>query len=101
MPGVALWANLFAAWRHTEWLRERAAAPAADSPSAAELEEAGRAADDYEEECEWRDYEEQVRRGHLEAMRSGSAFAATEAATQGLAGLGGGGGGAARAGAGA
>ena len=74
-----------------------------DWPSAADdYEELGRAADDYEEECEWRDYEEQVRRGHVEAMRSGSAFAATEAATHGVAGLaGGGGGGAARAGAGA
>ena len=82
--GVALWAHAFAAWQSARWHRELAAAPPTHGPSAAELEEASRLADEREEDAEWRNYEAQVFLAQQEALRGASSELAADYFADGL-----------------
>ena len=91
--GVALWAQAVFAWQHSAWGRTLAAAPPPPAPSAGELAEAMQAADQLEEDREWRAYEAQVHQAQLEALRTSSSnLAADYLEERGAAGGGGGGG---------
>ena len=84
MLGVVLWAHAFAAWQSARWHRELAAAPPTQGPSAAELEEASRLADEREEDAEWRNYEAQVFLAQQEALRGASSELAADYLADGL-----------------
>ena len=90
--GVALWASATLACRYAERCRQLAAAPPVRVPSAEELEEWSQAADDYEEDVEWRIYEGQVRLSQIEALRGASSGLAADYLEDGLDARAGGGG---------